>query len=161
MDERTLARTVEILQGEPAPYLAVDQLWERLRQEGLLAETSLEDFQRQLASDPRFEFTQGPILPGMSPEESRQTLRALDLVSGPSVKLASRPVTLDALLDGLAHSLHQLEAALEHAWQTRPPGDAQAEQVLRQAMERADVLRSGIERVIAAHRPPSPKDQPP
>lgn len=161
MDKHTLRRAAEILEAEPALYLAVDELWERLRQEGLLVDSTPDDLQRQLESDSRFEFTQGPVLPGMSPEESRQTLRALDLFSGPSVKLASRPVTLDAVLDGLAHSLSQLEAALQRAWEGRPPEDAQAEQVLRHAMERTDALRAEVERVITSVRPSSAKDQTP
>lgn len=161
MDERALVRTIEILQTEPGLYLAVEELWERLRQEGLLADSTPADLQLQLESDSRFEFTQGPVLPGMSPEESRQALRALDLFSGPSVKLASRPITLEAVLDGLAHSLSQLEAALQRAWESRPRDDDQAEQVLRQAMERTDALRAEIERVIASVRPSSTKDEPP
>lgn len=161
MDERALVRTIEILQTEPGLYLAVDQLWHRLRLEDLLGDIPLAEFQRQLEADSRFEFTQGPVLPGMSPEESQQALRALDLFSGPSVKLASRPITLDAVLNGLAHSLSQLEAALQRAWESRPPDDDQAEQLLRQAMERTDALRAEIERVIASVGPSSTQDESP
>ncbi len=161
MDDPVLRRAVELLGTEPALYLAVDELWGRLRQEGLLADATPDDLQRLLESDGRFEFTQGPVLPSMTPEESRQALRALGLFSGPSVKLASRAVTLDAVLDGLAHSLHQLEAALERAWESRPPEDAQAEQILRQAMERTDALRAEVERVINSVRPSPTRDEPP
>lgn len=158
MDPQTLARAVEILEAEPALYLAVQRLWEILRQEGLLGDTSVDQFQHDLEADGRFEFTQAPMLPGMSADESRRALQALDLFSGPSVKLASRPVTIQALLDGMAYSLRQLDNALLRAWEARPPGDLQAEQVLREAMERAATLRREIEDVITSHRPPQPKE---
>lgn len=155
MDDPVLRRAAEILETEPGLYLAVEELWERLRHEGLLADSTPDDLQHMLQSDSRFEVTQGPVLPGMTLEGSRQTLRALDLFSGPSVKLVSRPITLDAVLEGLTHSLRQLETALQRAWRSRPPKDEKTEQVLRQAMERTDALRAEIERVIASVRPPS------
>lgn len=153
MDDKTLARTVEILESDPQIYLPVESLWLALRCEGLAADLDRETFQHDLEADPRFEFSAPPVF--LSGEETAKLGLA-----GPHVKLTTRQVTTDAVLDILEHNVDQLHEVLLRAWENRPPGDDQAEAMLVEAMAKAEKLRSEIRDVIRIRRPPSEETPP-
>ena len=154
MDANTLSRTLEILETAPEIYLPVERLWLTLRTEGLAIDLDREGFQRELEADPRIEFSAPPVLP------SAGGLAGLGLAAGPHVKLASRPVTTDAVLDILEHNIEQLNEVLLRAWENRPPGDDRAEAMLVEAMAKAEKLRSEIREVIRIRRPPGEEEPP-
>lgn len=154
MDADLLSRALEILETAPEIYLPVERLWLALRSEGLALDLDLPAFQRELEADSRFEFSAPPVL--LSAGEAA----GLGLPSGPHVKLASRAVTTDAVLDILEHSIQQLNEVLLRAWENRPPGDDRAETVLVEAMAKAEKLRSEIREVIRIRRRPG-EEKPP
>ncbi len=151
MDEKTLARAIEILETAPEIYLSLERLWLALRSEGLAADLDREALQRGLEADSRFEFSVPPVLPEASGDLTD---------AGPHVKFASRQVTTDAVLDILEHNADQLHEVLLRAWQNRPTGDDRAEAMLVEAMAKAEKLRSEIRDVIRIRRPP-PQETPP
>lgn len=151
MDEKTLSRAIEILEAAPEIYLPLERLWLALRSEGLAADLDREALQRALEADARFEFSVPPVLA----EEGGGLAGA-----GPHVKLASRQVTTDAVLDILEHNANTLHEVLLRAWQNRPAGDDRAEAMLVEAMAKAEKLRSEIRDVIRIRRPP-PEEAPP
>jgi hypothetical protein len=154
VDADLLSRVLEILGTVPEIYLPVERLWLTLRSEGLALDLDLPSFQRELEADSRFEFSAPPVL--LSAGEAA----GLGLPSGPHVKLASREVTTDAVLDILEHSIQQLNEVLLRAWENRPPGDDRAETVLVEAMAKAEKLHSEIREVIRIRRRPG-EEKPP
>lgn len=154
MDANTLSRAIEILETVPEIYLPVERLWLMLRSEGLASDLDRESLQHELEADSRFEFSAPPVL--LSAEETA----GLGLAAGPHVKLASRQVTTDAVLDILEHNVERLNEVLLHAWENRPPGDDRAEAMLVEALAKAEKLRSEIRDVIRIRRPP-PEETPP
>jgi hypothetical protein len=167
MDELTLGLIIRILEADPEPYVPIERLWQIVHQEGLALDLDLQAFGADLHADPRFEFTQSPVLsPGrggerQSPEEVQQELSALGLYSGVRVKLASRKVTPDDVLAGLVHNLDLVNQALLRAWDNRPRGDAEAEAMLVEAMAKAEKLGKEIREVIAAREGRSPGEETP
>jgi hypothetical protein len=154
LDDKTLARAIEILEVDPQIYLPVERLWLALRSEGLAADLDREAFQRDLEADSRFEFSAPPVF--LSGGETA------DLgLTGPHVKLATRQVTTDAVLDILEHNVDQLHEVLLRAWENRPPGDDRAEAMLVEAMAKAEKLRGEIRDVIRIRRPPTEETPPP
>ena len=148
MDANTLSRAIEILEDDPEIYLPVERLWLTLRTEGLAMDLDRESFQRELEADSRFDFTAPPVL--LSADETA----SFGLAAGPHVKLSSRQVTTDAVLDILEHNVDQLHEVLLRAWENRPLGDDRAEAMLVEAMAKAEKLRSEIRDVIRIRRPP-------
>ncbi|HID89176.1 MAG TPA: hypothetical protein EYP52_05625, partial [Anaerolineae bacterium] len=53
MDERAMARVVEVLETDPDFYVPVKKLWLMLQGEGLILDLDLDAFQAQLEQPPR------------------------------------------------------------------------------------------------------------
>ncbi len=154
MDERAEQRVIEVLETDPDFYVPVKKLWLMLQREGLALDLDLESFHAQLEADDRFEFIEGvDHTEGFEddPElaaEMEQDMEALGFFSGPRVKLASREMTAEDVFAGLYRSLAQLNAALQGAWETRPKGDAEAEEMLLDALALAEQLERDIREMI-------------
>jgi hypothetical protein len=143
MDDRTITRTIEILEIEPDFFVPVKKLWLMLQGEGLTPDIELEDLHRTLADDARFEFTPGvdhkegleddPELA----EEMEREMEALGFYSGPRVKLVSREMTAEDIFAAMARSLTRMNEALQGAWEARPKGDQETEDQL------LDILAAG------------------
>ena len=145
MDKATLERTIEILQKDPSFYMLVRDLWLALREEGLASDLEMEPFYTHLAGDDQFEI--------MEQEGGDQTS-----ISGARVKLASRQVTTDDVLEGLSQSLLALNQALLTAWETRPEGDDQTEGLLLDALSIAEELGREVKEVIKEQDTESDQD---
>ena len=143
MDDRIITRTIEILEIEPDFFVPVKKLWLMLQGEGLAPDIELEDLNRALADDVRFEFTPGvdhkegleddPELA----EEMEREMEALGFYSGPRVKLVSREMTAEDVFAAMARSLTRMNEALQGAWEARPKGDQETEDQL------LDILAAG------------------
>jgi hypothetical protein len=143
MEDRTITRTIEILEIEPDFFVPVKKLWLMLQGEGLTPDIELEDLHRALADDARFEFTPGvghkegleddPELA----EEMEREMEALGFYSGPRVKLVSREMTAEDIFAAMARSLTRMNEALQGAWEARPKGDQETEDQL------LDILAAG------------------
>lgn len=142
MDERAMARVVEILETDPDFYVPVKKLWMMLQGEGLALDLDLEGFHAALVADGRFEFIEGVNhSEGLEDDpDFEMEMEALGFFSGPRVKLASREITTEDVIAGLTRSLRQLNEALQSAWEARPADDPEAEQMLREAMDLAEQL---------------------
>ena len=142
MDERAMARVVEILETDPDFYVPVKKLWLMLQGEGLALDLDLAGFHAALAADERFEFIEGvDHTEGFEDDpDFEMEMEALGFFSGPRVKLASREMTAEDVIAGLTRSLRQLNEALQSAWEARPAGDLEAEQMLREAIDLAGQL---------------------
>jgi hypothetical protein len=154
MDERALARVIEVLETDPDFYTLVKELWEMLREEELALDLDLETFQAQLASDERFEFMDG-LDPTAGVEggprvaaEVPQRMQAMDLFGGPRVKLRDREMTAEDVFAGLTRSLRQLNEALRGAWESCPAGDAEAVGMLRDALTMAEQLEREVQGMV-------------
>jgi len=150
MDERTMERVVEILETDPDFYVPVKKLWLTLQGEGLALDLDLEAFQAQLERDDQFEFIKGiDHAEGFEDDpEFEAEMEAMGFFSGPRVKLASREMTAEDVFAGLTRSLHQLNKALRDAWETRPEGDPEAEEMLLEALSLAEQLEREVQEMI-------------
>ena len=146
MDKATLERALEILEKDPSFYLPVRDLWQKLRDEGLASDLEMEPFYTYLASDDQFEIMEQE---GEDPST----------FSGTRVKLASRQVTTDDVLEGLSQSLLALNQALLNAWETRPQGDEQTEGMLLDALSIAEELGREVKEVIKEQDAESDQDE--
>jgi hypothetical protein len=146
MDKATLDRAIEILEKDPSFYLPVRDLWLALREQGLARDLELEPFYTFLAGDDQFEI--------MEQEGGDPTS-----LSGARVKLASRQVTTDDVLEGLSQSLLALNQALRNAWETRPQGDEQTEGLLLDALSIAEELGREVKEVIKEQDAESDQDE--
>jgi hypothetical protein len=146
MDKATLDRAIEILQEDPSFYLPIRDLWMSLREEGLASDLELESFYTFLVGDDLFEIM---TQEGGGPASSSST----------RVKLASRQVTTDDVLEGLSQSLLALNQALLNAWESRPQGDEQTEGLLLDALSIAEELGREVKEVIKEQDEESDQDE--
>jgi hypothetical protein len=157
MDKSTLARVVEILETDPDFYVAVKKMWLTLQEEGLARDLDLGTFHGQLEADGRFEFMEGVERPEDFEDdpafaaEMQREMESLGLFSGPRVKLATREMTAEDVFAGLSRSLEQLNAALRGAWEVRPEENAEAEDLLRDALAMSEQLEREVQEMIEKH----------
>lgn len=159
MDEQAYARLIEMLEAAPEVYLPLGKLWQALRADGLDGGISFDGLRQALQADERFEI----LTPGRASASIGMEIEGLEPESplaGPAVKLADRPITTEAVMTGLSHNLDQLSQAIQHAWEGRPPGDAEAEAVLLEVLKRVEELGKEI-RNLAALQPGSEAEEDP
>jgi len=158
MDERAMARVVEVLETDPDFYVPVKKLWLMLQGEGLILDLDLDAFQAQLEADDRFEFIEGvDHAEGFEDDsEFEAEMEALGFFSGPRVKLVAREMTAEDVFAGLTRSLRQLNEALRGAWETRPEDDPEAEEMLLETLALAEQLEREIYEIIES----SPEEEP-
>ena len=159
MDEATLSRVIQILETDPDFFVPVKKLWLMLQGEGLALDLDLETFHAQLAADERFEFIEGVDHaegfeddPELAAEMERE-MEALGFFSGPRVKLVAREMTAEDVFAGLSRSLAQLNAALRGAWESRPEGDEEAEEMLLDALALAEQLEQDVREMMEGEDP--------
>ncbi len=126
-------------------YVPVKKLWMELCRMAEMPHPSLEEFTRLLEHDERFEFEEGidfgEGFPEEMQEEERANMEEIGFYSGPRAKLKSREVTREDLERILQHHTDNLLAALRGAWETRPPGDQEAEDQLLDLLALAQRLQ--------------------
>ena len=154
MDAHTVNRIINILESDPDFFVPVKKLWLILQGEGLALEIELGDFHDWLESDDRFELVAGVDHtegfkndPALAVEMARE-MEALGFYSGPRVKLASREMTATDIFAGLAHSLSQMNEALQSAWEARPEGDRETEDQMIEILALGQKLDREIHELI-------------
>lgn len=148
MKDPITTRTAQLLAQSQHILVPVTDLYNSLVAEGLMSQISLEMFVYLIASDGTFE-----ILGGLEELEVLSSLLRAELEvqgfgSGPLVMLrrrAAKPALV--IRDALTH-LHEMNMALETAWQTRPADDPEAEAELIQMLLMSDMLAREIEGVL-------------
>lgn len=154
MDNRTMARIVEILETDPDFFVPVKRLWLMLQKEGLDQSIDLEKFQHLLEIDNRFEFTPSvDHTTGLSDNpdfalETEQEIESLGFYSGPKVKLTSRMFTAEDIFTGMSQSLTRMNHALKDAWEARPENDQATEDQLLEILAAGQKLEKEIQELF-------------
>lgn len=147
MDEAALLRIGEILEAAPEVYVPAHHLWASLQEEGYLEGVDAAAFRVALEQDPRFDV----FAPGGTEDRPPDMPDAdEDPLARWGVKLASRPLTPDRVIDGLIHNLARLNEAVIRAWEQRPQDDPATEALLREVQNRIEDLGGEIRRALAA-----------
>jgi len=161
MNEDVLARAASILKSEPSVFLSVEELWQRLREEGLAQETTLTAFEGALANDERFEFLDTPDPrdhADVSPTSSalaqalERSLAGLDSQGSRHVKLSQREMSVESIFAGLSHSLQEMNQALQSTWESRPDDDQETEDRLLEIMAAGQRLEKEVDDLVKRHQ---------
>jgi hypothetical protein len=116
MSDPITDRVVQILTHNPETFVPLEQLYDALVNEGLMAWTDLGTFARLLEVDERFdlimELAQLIIFEVPLPAE----LGPLGMPGGPWVMLSSRRDSPQQLLRDLLSHLHRMNMTMEQAW---------------------------------------------
>lgn len=157
MDDHIITRVIEILETDSDFLVPIKKLWLILQGEGLALDIELEDFQRGLADDERFEFTPGvdhkeefeddPEFAG----EMEREMEALGFYSGMRVKLVSREMAAEDVFAAMARSLARMNEALHGAWETRPEDNQELEDQLLDILAAGQRLEREIHGLIEQH----------
>jgi hypothetical protein len=137
MDRRIISRITEILETDPDFFVPIKKLWLLLQDEGLSLD--LEEFQRMLQKDARFEFA-----PGVDHKKGSET----SPYSGTRIKLVSREMTAKDIFEGMTRSLTRINQALQNAWETRPTDDQETEDQLLEILAAGQHLEREIQELI-------------
>lgn len=148
MDDRALARAVELLETTPDCFVPLEELWLTLQEEGLAPDTDLDAFRAALLADERFEFVSeaGPHEAGVE-----TTTRMAEEYQTTHVKLASREMTPQDIFTAMARSLARMNAALQDAWAARPEGDQDTEDQMLELLAAGQALEREIHGLIESH----------
>jgi len=119
-------------------------LYEALVAEGLMSWTNVEMFDYLLSSDPRFEIIDGIEDLSILSDTTQKQLELQNFWSGPLVMLRSRATKPYALQKDVLFHLHEMNIALENAWQTRAADDPQVEAELIGMMMMTDMLEREV-----------------
>ncbi len=154
MDARIIARTIEILETDPDFYVPIKKLWLMCQGEGLGLNLELDDFHQMLMDDERFEFTPGmDHTEGIEDDlefaaEMEREMETLGFYSGPRAKLVSREMTAEDVFAAMTRSLARMNEALQGAWDTRPEGDQETENLLLDILAAGQKLEREIQGLI-------------
>jgi len=165
MPEAILNYVINVLETDPDIYVPVKRLWYGLQDQDL-DDGSYDQFLTWLENDARFvvepaveeELGEAPPWPA----EEEPEMEALGFYLGPRVKLATRELTAEHLTAILEHHTTNLMSALEGAWALRDPDDREAEDLLIEALAKAQQLqretRSAIEEALRSEPGGAPDD---
>ena len=158
MDDRTIARIIEILETDPDFFVPVKRLWLTLQDE-LTSDITPERLYDLFQTDERFQFIEDADHPEEFKDgpELGQEMESLDFTRGPRVKLASREMTAEDVFAAMAHSLETMNEALQGAWDTRPEGDQEIKDQLLDILASGQKLEREIHELIEQQR--SEKDE--
>ena len=145
MRDPITTRTAQLLAQSQHILVPVTDLYRSLVAEGLMSQIDLEMFVYLIASDRAFE-----ILGGLEDLEVFSSLLRAELEvqgfgSGPLVMLRRRAAEPARVIQDVLTHLHEMNTALETAWQTRPADDPEAEAELIQMLLMRDMLAREIE----------------
>ncbi|MBN1811025.1 MAG: hypothetical protein JXA14_04235 [Anaerolineae bacterium] len=148
MDSQILARMTALLETDSDFFVPIKKLWLILQTEGL--ELDLEEFQRLLQKDERFEVALGEDHKKGFEADPKFTKEMEDLgfYSGPRVKLASREMTAEDIFAGMTRSLNRMNQALQSAWEARPVEDQETEDQLLEILAAGQRLEREIQRLV-------------
>jgi len=144
MNDPITTRVAQLLAKSQHILVPVHELYQDLVAEGLMSWISLEMFEYLIASDETFEVLEGLEDLEMFSALLRAELDVQGFWSEPLAMLrhhASKPELVKQ--DVLAH-LHEMNTALETAWQTRPAGDLEIEAELIHMLMMGDMLEREI-----------------
>jgi hypothetical protein len=144
MTDPITRRAAEKLATSKHIIVPLNDIYEALVSEGLMSRTNLDMFEYLLASDPRFEIVKGLEDLDILSQVLQTQLELQGFWSGPLVMLRSRAFEPQALIQDILNHLHEMNAALETAWQLRPADDPEIEAELISMLMMGDMLEREI-----------------
>jgi hypothetical protein len=148
LDNRIATRIIDILENKPGFFVPIRDLWRQLEEEGL--KIDLEELQRALLTDDRFEITSGMDRKGefQAGPDSAEGMADSNLSREPCVKLVSREMTTEDIFAGMLRSLERMNQALRSAWNARPTEDQETEDQLLEILAAGQQLEREIQALV-------------
>ncbi|MGC9468723.1 MAG: hypothetical protein ACP5HS_09035 [Anaerolineae bacterium] len=141
-------RVAQILSESTHVLVPLDDLFERLANEGMMVWVTPDLFEQLLMSDDRFEVYEGLADSDLFSPIIQMELQARGLLGGPLVLLRERAsTTQEVMLDMLLH-LQEMNKALETAWRLRPEDNPAVEAELLNLLMMGDMLEREIRRAL-------------
>jgi hypothetical protein len=148
MNDPITNRIARILDASDHVLMPLEELYDRLANEGMMAWMTPELLEDLLISDDRFEVYEGLADSDLFNPMIQAELQARGLLGGPLVMLRSKGTsTEEVMLDMLLH-LQEMNTALETAWKLRPQNNPDIEAELLNLLMMGDMLEREIKRAL-------------
>ncbi|MGC9398538.1 MAG: hypothetical protein ACP5HM_05315 [Anaerolineae bacterium] len=145
-------QTAYLLEHDAAIFVPLDTLYEALLEQGLMSQFDLDAYHLLLKSDERFEVLNGleELLFG-DEVDIWSGWYVLDFLSGPWVRLRTRAISPELLLQDLLWYLEEMNETLEATWQYLPEGpeSEEARRDLLNLLMWGDLLERHIREALA------------
>ena len=144
MKDPITTRTAHLLAQSAHILIPLEDLYNVLEDEGLMAWINPEMFEYLIASDETFEVIEGLEELEMLTPLLRAELKVQGFWSGPLVMLRQWTAFPSLILEDLLTHLQDMSSALESAWQTRSANDPTTEAELLNMLLMSDMLAREI-----------------
>jgi hypothetical protein len=148
MNDPMTNRIARILDESAHVLMPLEDLYDRLANEGMMSWMTPELLEGLLISDDRFEVYEGLADSDLFNPMIQAELQSRGLLRGPLVMLRSRATSgEEVMLDMLLH-LQEMNTALETAWKLRPQNNPDVEAELLNLLMMGDMLEREIKRAL-------------
>ncbi|MBN1877555.1 MAG: hypothetical protein JXA33_25255 [Anaerolineae bacterium] len=148
MSDPITDRTAQLLNHSEFGLVPLSELYRMLTNEGLMPWIDMDAFSWLIGTDSRFEIVDGLRDIDLLDEDVQFELEMRGLLGGPRVMLRSRKVPPEVVILDLLHQLHDMNAALEEAWNMRPQNDPEVEAELVNLLMMGDMLERELLHVL-------------
>ncbi len=148
MDDPVTWKLIQILRESSHILVPLEELYDRLMEEGWIAWMTLDQLGDLIATDERFEVYEGLAESDLLDPLIQFALQERGLLAGPLVTLRDRTTSDEQIFADMLSHLKEMNAALETAWQLRPPGNPEVEAELLNLLMMGDILEREIRRAL-------------
>jgi len=141
-------RVIHILSESVHILVPLDELYDRLANEGLMIWMTPELLEQFLMSDDRFEIYEGLADSELFDPMVQSELQTRGLLGGPLVMLEERATSSEEVMMDMLLHLQEMNTALETAWQLRPDDNPEVEAELLNLLMMGDMLEREIKRAL-------------
>lgn len=141
-------KVIRILSESSHILVPLDELYDRLANEGLMVWMTPELLEQFLASDDRFEIYEGLADSELFTPMFQSELQTRGLLGGPLVMLQERASSSEEVMNDMLAHLQEMNTALETAWQLRPEDNPEIEAELLNLLMMGDMLEREIKRAL-------------
>ncbi len=142
------SRVMQILSESIHILVPLDELYDRLANEGLMIWMTPELLEQFLMSDDRFEVYEGLADSELFDPMVQSELQTRGLLGGPLVMLQERATSSEEVMMDMLLHLQEMNTALETAWQLRPNDNPEVEAELLNLLMMGDMLEREIKRAL-------------
>lgn len=150
MDDPVTWKLIQILRDSAHILVPLEELYDRLMEEGWIAWLTLEQLEELIASDDRFEVYEGLAESDLLDPLIQLALQERGLLTGPLVMLRERAKSDEQVFADMLSHLKEMNEALETAWQLRPLDNPEVEAELLNLLMMGDILEREIRRALKA-----------
>ncbi len=141
-------RAVQLLSAETGVFMSLEDLYNTLASEGLMAWIDPDTLLDLIESDERFEIIQGlEDFIMLEDDETGDEMEGLNLLGGPWVLLKDRDASPLEIMTDLLQHLHRMNQTLEQAWK-RAFNDPAAESELINMLMLGDMLERKVRETL-------------